>query len=48
MNANSIFNALLVAGAVSLTLAMPAQASPISGQGTWESTLQARDLDKDG
>jgi len=34
MKAKSIFNTLLVAGAVSLTLAMPAQA-----------TLQARDLD---
>ena len=34
MKANSIFNTLLIAGAVTLTLAMPAQA-----------TLQARDLD---
>jgi hypothetical protein len=25
-----------------------AQAAPVSGQGTWETTLQARDLDGDG
>lgn len=27
---------------------LAAQASPVPGQGTWESTLQARDLDNDG
>jgi hypothetical protein len=42
MNTNSIVNTLLIAGAV--TLAMPAQAVPLD-QGTWKSTLQARDLD---
>ncbi len=37
---------ILVAAAV-LIAASPAVASPVSGQGTWESTLQARDLDGD-
>ncbi|MEA2079422.1 MAG: hypothetical protein U9P00_06110 [Pseudomonadota bacterium] len=30
---------------MSLTLAPTANAVPVSGQGTWESTLQGRDLD---
>jgi PEP-CTERM motif len=34
-------------GAV-LLCGTPAQAAPVSGQGTWETTLQARDLNGDG
>lgn len=33
---------------VTLSGAAVAQVNPISGQGTWETTLQARDLDGDG
>lgn len=38
----------LAVTAASLVIATPAHASPVSGQGTWETTLQARDLDGDG
>jgi PEP-CTERM motif len=37
----------LTVGAL-LALGPAAQAAPISGQGTWETTLRARDLDGDG
>jgi len=37
----------LCAGLLSVGFAFPAQAVSISGQGTWETTLQARDLDGD-
>lgn len=42
------FNALLAAAATAFTMATPAQATAVPGQGTWETTLQARDLDGDG
>jgi hypothetical protein len=35
-------------GLTTLALAGIAAAAPVSGQGTWETTLQARDLDSDG
>lgn len=38
----------LAVTAVTLVIATPAHARPVSGQGTWETTLQARDLDSDG
>ena len=37
-----------VAGAVALLNAAAAQALGVPGQGTWETTLQARDIDRDG
>jgi hypothetical protein len=41
---------LRTAAAIGLALAcaLPAQAAPVSGQGTWETTLQARDINADG
>lgn len=43
---NRFFLPVQVAAASLLALAcVGAQAAPVSGQGTWESTLQARDLD---
>jgi hypothetical protein len=43
------FGALLLALATTATLfATHAQAAPVPGQGTWQTTLQARDLDGDG
>lgn len=38
---------LLAAGIIGLILPALAWTSPVSGQGTWETTLQARDLDGD-
>jgi PEP-CTERM motif len=35
-------------GVTTMALAGIAAAAPVSGQGTWETTLQARDLDSDG
>lgn len=35
-------------GVSTLALAGTASAAPVSGQGTWETTLQARDIDGDG
>ena len=35
-------------GVTTMALAGAAAAAPVSGQGTWETTLQARDLDGDG
>lgn len=35
-------------GAALAIAGLAAQAAPVSGQGTWESTLQARDLDNNG
>ena len=40
--------AWLAAAAATLILATPAQAAPVPGQGTWQTTLQARDLDGNG
>lgn len=37
-----------VLGAAALAAASIATAAPVSGQGDWETTLQARDLDSDG
>lgn len=48
MKINSAFGALLSAAALTLTLATPVHAYPVPGQGTWETTLQARDLDGNG
>jgi MYXO-CTERM domain-containing protein len=48
MKIKSLFSALLSAAALTLTLAPPAQAAPVTGQGTWQTTLQARDLDGNG
>jgi hypothetical protein len=39
---------LVLAGVALLASAEPAQAAVIPGQGTWETTLHARDLDGDG
>jgi hypothetical protein len=41
-------NKTLVVLATLSTLACASHAAPVSGQGTWESTLQARDLNNDG
>jgi PEP-CTERM motif len=35
-------------GVTTLAIASYATAAPVAGQGTWETTLQARDLDNDG
>ena len=35
-------------GATTMAIASVAMAAPVAGQGTWETTLQARDLDNDG
>jgi hypothetical protein len=47
MKINLLFGALLSTAALALTLATPVHAAPVSGQGTWQTTLQARDLDGD-
>ncbi|HSW03418.1 hypothetical protein [Aquabacterium sp.] len=38
----------IAAGATLLAAALAVQAAPVPGQGTWESSLQARDLDGNG
>lgn len=48
MKLKSIFCALLPAVVLTLSLATPVHAGPVLGQGTWETTLKARDLDKNG
>jgi hypothetical protein len=48
MEIKSLFSALLSAAALTLTLAAPVQAAAVTGQGTWQTTLQARDLDGNG
>lgn len=48
MQIKTWFSALLMAAVTSFVLVNPAQASPVSGQGTWETTLQPRDLDGNG
>ena len=47
MQTLSRFKALLAAIAAGVIIATPALAGPVSGQGTWETTLQARDLNGD-
>ena len=50
MNNRSIFDprSLVVLAVAANALANPAFAIPIAGQGTWETTLQARDYNGDG
>lgn len=48
MHFNARFNALLAAAATAFAMATPAQATAVPGQGTWETTLQSRDLDGNG
>lgn len=48
MSLSKILASLLTTLAVTLTALAPAQAAPVSGQGLWETTLQARDLDGNG
>lgn len=48
MSISKALACLLAVVASLTTLIMPAHAGPVPGQGTWESTLQARHLDGDG
>ena len=43
-----MFKTISLAASALLLVSTAAQAIPVSGQGTWETTLQARDLDGDG
>ena len=47
MNPGKFFTHLLTTGLVCLSLATASIAAPVPGQGFWQSTLQARDLDGD-
>jgi hypothetical protein len=44
----NLFKTLTLTVGALLLCGTAAQAAPVSGQGTWETTLQARDLDGDG
>jgi hypothetical protein len=46
--AMNLFKTFTLTAIAVLLCGTAAQAAPVSGQGTWETTLQARDLDGDG
>jgi hypothetical protein len=46
MKTKSLLGALLTAAALVLTLVTPTYAAPVSGQGTWETTLLGRDINR--